>query len=319
MGLYRKFRDSVSSETFRILSVLSGLLVIMLFFSLTSRFFFTANNLLTIALQSSIIAIIAIGQTFVLITAGIDLSIGSNIAMSGVVASLLMVRGFPIPIAILAALIVGAITGFISGTIISRGELPPFVVTLGAQSIVRGIALVITGGIPVSGLPKSFQVIGNGKFLTIPVPVIITAVLTIVFSLLLSRTKFGNYTYATGSNVEATRLSGIDTKKIITAVYTISGFLAACAGIVMASRISSGQPAGGMGYESLAVASAVIGGTSLSGGEGLIVGTIIGSLVIGVLRNGLNLLNVSQFWQEILIGVVIILAVYADRVKHRKK
>ncbi|GKX31534.1 sugar ABC transporter permease [Vallitalea longa] len=319
MSNYTKFKSKLTPESFRILSVLSGLLILMLFFSITSQYFFTTNNLLTVALQSSIIAIIAIGQTFVLITAGIDLAIGSNMALAGVISGMLMVNGYNVFFAVLVGILSGALVGFISGVIIVKGDLPPFVVTLGAMSIVRGIALVITKGIPISGLPKSFQVIGNGKLLHIPIPAIIMILLTVIFSFILSKTKLGNYIYASGSNLEATKLSGINTNKVIIIVYTFSGFLAACAGVIMASRIASGQPSAGMGYELFAVASAVIGGTSLAGGEGLIIGTLIGALVIGVLRNGLNLLSVSAFWQEILIGVVIILAVYADRIKHRKK
>lgn len=318
MEYYRSFKDKISPESFRILSVLSGLIVLMLFFSITARHFATTANLLTIALQTSIIAIIAIGQTFVIIAGGIDLSIGSNIAIAGVVAAILMVNGVSVTVSILVTLIVTSLIGALSGTIVVKGQLPPFIVTLGMQSIVRGAALLITGGIPVSGLPDSFQYIGNGKFLGVPVPVYIMFIITIFFSLLLSKTKFGNYAYATGSNLEATKLSGINTDKITILVYIISGFLAGCAGIIMAARIASGQPAAGMGYEGMAVASAVIGGTSLSGGEGLIPGTLIGALVIGVLRNGLNLLNISPFWQEVLIGAVIILAVYTDRIRHRK-
>lgn len=317
MNWFTDLKSKLSADTFRILSVLSGLLILMLFFSVTSQYFFTSNNLLTIALQTSIIAIIAIGQTFVLITAGIDLSIGSNMALAGVISGMLMVNGYGIFIAVIAGVLSGAVVGFLSGTIIVKGDLPPFVVTLGAMSIVRGAALVITNGIPVSGLPKAFQLIGNGKLLSVPIPAIIMIIFTLIFSFILSKTKLGNYIYASGSNIEAAKLSGIDTGKVIIIVYTFSGFLAASAGVIMASRIASGQPSAGMGYELFAVASAVIGGTSLAGGEGLIIGTLIGALVIGVLRNGLNLLNVSAFWQEILIGAVIILAVFADRIKHR--
>jgi len=185
------------------------------------------------------------------------------------------------------------------------------------MSIVRGIALVITNGIPVSGLPKAFRYIGNGKVAGIPFAIIVMLVLTLVFGFILSKTKLGTSIYACGSNLESARLSGINTKKSLITVYVFSGFLAACAGVILTSRIASGQPGAGMGYELYAVASAVIGGTSLAGGEGIISGTLIGALVIGVLRNGLNLMGVSAFVQEILIGVVIILAVFADRIKRR--
>lgn len=313
----KKIRERVGEENFQILSVLSGLLIMVAFFSTASPYFFTMNNLMTVALQTSIIAIIAIGQTFVLITTGIDLSIGSNMAIAGIVTSLALVGGMPIVIAICLGLLAGIISGLINGLLIVLGDLPPFVVTLGSMSIVRGLALVITKGIPVSGLPRAFRYIGNGKILDIPFSVIIMFVLTAIFGFILSKTRTGTHIYACGSNLEAARLSGINTKKTLILVYVFSGFLAACSGIILASRIASGQPSAGMGYELFAVASAVIGGTSLAGGEGIISGTIIGALVIGVLRNGLNLMGISAFVQEILIGVVIILAVFADRIKRK--
>lgn len=317
IGVLKEVRGKVGEENFQILSVLSGLVAMMIFFSMASPYFFTMNNMMTVALQTSIIAIIAIGQTFVLITTGIDLSIGSNMAIAGIVTSLALVNGVPMIIAIMLGLITGIISGLINGLLIVLGDLPPFVVTLGSMSIVRGLALVITNGIPVSGLPKAFRYIGNGKVLDIPFSVIVMFLLTGIFGFILSKTKLGTHIYACGSNIEAARLSGINTKKTLIQVYVFSGFLAACSGIILASRIASGQPSAGMGYELFAVASAVIGGTSLAGGEGIITGTLIGALVIGVLRNGLNLMGVSAFLQEILIGIVIILAVFADRIKRK--
>lgn len=313
----KQLRGRVGEENFQILSVLSGLLVMIFFFSLGSPYFFTVNNLMTIALQTSVIAIIALGQTFVLITTGIDLSIGSNMAIAGIVTSMALVRGIPIPIAVILGLLAGIVAGAINGLLIVLADLPPFVVTLGTMSIVRGLALVVTKGVPISGLPRAFRYIGNGKLLGIPFSVILMIALTLIFGFILSKTRLGTNIYACGSNVEAARLSGINTKKTLVTVYIFSGFLAAFAGIILASRIASGQPSAGMGYELYAVASAVIGGTSLAGGEGIITGTLIGALVIGVLRNGLNLLGVSAFLQEILIGVVIILAVFTDRIKRR--
>lgn len=313
----KKIREKVGEENFQILSVLSGLLIMVTFFTIMSPYFFTINNIMTVALQTSIIAIIAIGQTFVLITTGIDLSIGSNMAIAGIITSFALIAGLPMIVAICLGLIVGIISGLINGLLIVLGDLPPFVVTLGSMSVIRGVALVITKGIPISGLPKTFRYIGNGKIMDIPFSVIIMIVLTCIFGFILSKTRTGTHIYACGSNLEAARLSGINTKKTLILVYIFSGFLAACSGIILASRIASGQPSAGMGYELFAVASAVIGGTSLAGGEGIISGTLIGALVIGVLRNGLNLMGVSAFVQEILIGIVIILAVFADRIKRR--
>ena len=310
----------ISPGTMQLLSTLSGLLILSVFFGITSDKFFTLDNLLTVALQTSVIAIIAIGQTYVIITTGIDLSIGSNIAISGILASILMTQGVSIPIAMMVGLLSGIIVGTLNGLLIVYGDLPPFIVTLGTMSIVRGIALVITGGIPVSNLPSEFAVLGNGRVIKdlIPVPVIIMLVLAVIFGFILAKTKLGRYTYAVGSNFEASRLSGISIPKTIVSIYAISGFLAACTGLILAARIVSGQPTAGTGYELDAVASSVIGGASLMGGEGTIIGTVIGAFVIGVLRNGLNLLNVSAFWQQIAIGIVIIGAVFLDRIKKKK-
>ncbi|MGL5722547.1 MAG: ABC transporter permease [Brevinema sp.] len=296
--------------------VLAGM---MLIFSLISPYFFRTNNLLTVALQSSIIAIVAIGQTMVLITGGIDLSLGSVIGFSGMITSFLIVNGVPIPVAVVAGVTVGTLVGLCNGMLIVYGKLPPFVVTLGTMSIVRGLALILTNGIPVSGLPNAFAVIGNGNFLGMPIPVWIMLALTLFFHYLLTKTPLGLYIYASGSNLQAAKLSGINTNRTIILVYMFSGFLAAIAGLVFTSRVLSGQPTAGTGYELYAVASSVIGGTSLSGGEGIVSGTLIGALIIGVLRNGLNLVGVSAFLQEVLIGIVIIVAVFLDRMKDKNQ
>jgi ribose transport system permease protein len=317
MKVLKGIREKVGENNFQIMSILSGLLIMMLVFSLNSKYFFTSNNLLTIALQTSMIAIIALGQTFVLITAGIDLSIGSNMAIAGVISAMAVKSGMPLGVALMLGLLAGVLVGLINGGLIAYGDLPPFVVTLGSMSVVKGVALLITGGIPVTGLIKSFNIIGNSKLMGIPIPVIIMVALTLIFGFILSQTKLGTQIFAVGSNLESAKYSGINTKRTIVIVYVFSGFLAAVAGIIMASRIASGQPTAGTGYELYAVASSVIGGVSLAGGEGLLTGTLIGALTIGVLRNGLNLLGVSAFIQEIMIGTVIIVAVFADRIKRR--
>ncbi|ADL08602.1 ABC transporter permease [Thermosediminibacter oceani] len=308
----------LNSNTFQRLSVLSILIIMCIIFGLSSKVFFSTENLLTVALQTVIIAIIAIGQTFVIITTGIDLSIGSTIALSGIITSMLLVAKVPVFFSIMVGLLVGIIIGFINGLVIVYGKVPPFIVTLGTMSIVRGIALVLTNGIPITNLPPGFTVIGSGRVLGIPIPVYIMIVLALVFGFILSKTKLGRYNYAIGSNFEAARLSGIDTNKVLISIYSISGFLAACAGIILTARIVSGQPTAGTGYELDAVAASVIGGASLLGGEGTVLGAVIGAFVIGVLRNGLNLLNVSAFWQQIAIGIVIIAAVYFDGLRRNK-
>ena len=252
-----------------------------------------------------------------MITAGIDLSIGSNIALSGMVTALSIKAGVSVPLSMCLGLGSGSLVGLINGAIIVFGDIPPFIATLGTMTAIRGVALTLTQGIPVSGLPKSFTFIGTDSFLGIPNPVIVMIVLVLVFNFVLSKMKLGRHVYAVGSNFEASRLSGVNTRKTIILVYVFSGLLAAFAGLIMAGRIISAQPAGGDGYELDAVASSVIGGTSTMGGEGSIMGTFIGAFVIGVLRNGLNLVSVSPFIQKIVIGVVIVGSVFLDRVKRR--
>lgn len=306
-----------TSTILQIFSTGGALAILVIFFSITSDKFLTIDNLLTVALQSSIIAIIAMGQTYVIITSGIDLSIGSNIALGGVIAALFMSKGFPISVSIALALLAGVLVGLMNGTLVAFTKVPPFIVTLGAMNIVRGAAYVLTGGIPITDVPMEFSTFGMGTILGIPVPVIIMIILIIIFGFILAKTKLGRYVYAVGSNKEAARLAGINIPAVLIAVYAISGFLAVWSGIIVAGRVISGQPAAGIGYESDAVAASVIGGASLFGGEGNILGTVAGAFVMGVLRNGLNLLNVSAFWQQIIIGMVIIGSVFFDTVRRR--
>ncbi len=308
---------NVSRENKQLLSTFSGLFVIGIIFTILSPYFLSVNNLLTVATQTAIIAIIAIGQTYVMITTGIDLSIGSNIALSGMVAGMAMAAGLPIPVAITMALLSGCLVGLLNGVMVSYGRIPPFIATLGTMTAIRGVSLTLTQGIPISGLPKNFTIMGTGSIAGIPIPVILMVVLTVIFGFVLARTKLGRHVYATGSNLDAARLSGIDTKAVLIKVYVISGFLAAFAGLIMAARIISSQPSAGDGYELDAVASSVIGGTSTLGGEGLIGGTFIGAFIIGILRNGLNLVGVSPFIQKIIIGVVIVGSVFMDRIKRK--
>ena len=314
-----KFRPALnlSRNQKQLFSTFSGLFVLCVIFSFLSEYFLTWNNLLTVATQTAVIAVIAIGQTYVMITSGIDLSIGSNIALSGMVTAMAMKAGVPLPLAMLSGLASGALVGLINGCLVVYGNLPPFIVTLGTMTAIRGVDLTLTQGIPISGLPPEFTVIGSGRTLGIPNPVLIMLVLVAVFGVILAKTKLGRYVYALGSNYEATRLSGINTRKVLISVYVFSGLLAAFAGLIMAARIISAQPAAGDGYELDAVASSVIGGTSTLGGEGSVAGTFIGAFVIGILRNGLNLVGVSPFIQKIVIGVVIVGAVWFDRAKRK--
>jgi ribose transport system permease protein len=302
----------------QLLSTFSGLFLVGVAFSFLSPYFFSVNNLLTVAAQTAIIAVIAIGQTYVLITGGIDLAIGSNIALSAMVAGLFMKTGAPVPLCVLAGLLTGAAAGAMSGVFVAFGNLPPFIATLGTMTIVRGVSLTLTQAIPITGLPKGFTVVfGTGDTLGIPNPVIIMVLLVVIFAFILAKTKLGRHIYAVGSNFEAARLSGVNTKRTFMAVYVFSGLLAAFAGLIMAARIISAQPAAGEGYELDAVASSVIGGTSTMGGEGSVAGTFIGAFVIGVLRNGLNLIGVTPFIQKIVIGIVIVASVFLDRIRRK--
>lgn len=295
-----------------------GLILLCLVLWILTPYFLTVSNLLNILEQSSINAIIAVGMTFVIITAGIDLSVGSILAFSGVVLATVLRAGIPLPVALLAGLVTGTLCGLVNGMLVSFGRLPPFIVTLGMMSIARGAALVFTNGRPVSGFEQSFRWMATGKLFFIPMPLVIMIIIYIISHLLLTRTKFGRYTYAIGGNEEATFLSGVNVRFNKTMVYALSGLTSAIAAIMLTARLNSAQPIAGIMYELDAIAATVIGGTSLMGGEGTLLGTLIGALIMGVLRNGLNLLGVSSFLQQIIIGMVIIIAVLFDTMIKKK-
>jgi ribose transport system permease protein len=315
--LTEKLRLNLSRSQKQLLSTFSGLFLLCFVFSILSEYFFTINNILTVATQTAIIAIIAVGQTYVLITGGIDLAIGSNMALSAMIAGLMMRMNIPVPLAVMTGLCIGAAGGAVSGILVAFGNLPPFIATLGTMTVVRGLALTVTQAVPIANLPKEFTIWGTGDSFSIPNPVITMVTLVVLFGLFLAKTKQGRYVYATGSNFEAARLSGVNTKQVLITAYIFSGLLAAFAGLIMAARIISAQPAAGEGYELDAVASSVIGGTSTMGGEGSIAGTFIGAFVIGVLRNGLNLVGISPFFQKIVIGIVIVGSVFLDKVRRK--
>jgi len=289
-----------------------GLMVLCLVLTIASPHFLTVSNLLNVAQQTSINAIIAAGMTFVIISAGIDLSVGSIVAFTGVVLGSLVTRGFPLPVCIVGALALGLGCGFLNGALISFGRLPPFIATLGMMSVARGGALLYTQGRPISGFPDSFRFLATGEVFHIPMPVIIMGGIYAIAHFLLSRTKLGRYTYAIGGNEQAAHLSGVNVRFYKMLVYGISGLLSAMAAVILSARLNSAQPIAGIMYELDAIAATVIGGTSLMGGEGKIAGTLIGALIMGVLRNGLNLLNVSSYVQQTIIGLVIISAVFLD-------
>ena len=284
-----------------------------------SPYFLTVSNLLNIAEQTSIIAVVAAGMTFVIITAGIDLSVGSLLAFSGVVMASSLAAGRSIPLALTIGLLVGLACGIGNGVLISIGRLPPFIATLGMMSIARGAALLFTQGRPISGFSETFRSIATTDVLRVPFPVIVMIAVYAISHLILTRTKLGRYAYAIGGNETTAYLSGVNVRLYKTAVYGLSGMCSALAAVLLTARLNSAQPIAGINYELDAIAAVVIGGTSLMGGEGTVSGTLIGALIIGVLRNGLNLLAVSSFIQQIVIGSVIVTAVLLDTFFKRGK
>ena len=296
---------------------LLGLVLLIAVVSILNPAFLSAKNIMNILRQTSVNAVIAAGMTFVILTGGIDLSVGSILGISGAVCASLLVSGQNVVVAVISALVVGAIVGFLNGFIISKGKLQPFIATLATMTVLKGLTLVYTNGNPITlgsnELAMSFGKIGGGTILGIPTPAMIMIVVFMVCYYILHNTRIGRYTYALGSNEEATKLSGLNTDKIKIWVYTISGILASVAGIIITSRLYSAQPTAGSGYELDAIAAVVLGGTSLNGGKGKITGTIVGALIIGVLSNALNILDVSSYYQTMVKGAVILLAVLLDR------
>jgi ribose transport system permease protein len=297
---------------------LIGLAVLCAILWILTPYFLTVSNLLNIAEQTSINAIVAVGMTFVILSGGIDLSVGSMVALSGVVLGTSLQSGQPMPVALVAAAVVGLACGLANGALVSWGGLPPFIVTLGTMSIARGAALLYTEGRPVSGFDAGFRLLATGRVGFIPAPVIAMLVVYAIAHFVLTRTTFGRYVYAIGGNEEATRLSGVAIRFHKTMIYGVSGLMSAFAAIILTARLNSAQPIAGMMYELDAIAATVIGGTSLMGGEGSLGGTLVGALIMGVLRNGLNLLGVSSFLQQIVIGGVIVVAVLLDTILKRR-
>ena len=294
------------------------LLVLCVALSLTTDNFLTVRNLLTILVQIAVVGILAIGQTFVMLTAGIDLSIGGILALSGIVCALLLTHtGLPIPVAFVLASGAGLLCGWLNGLLITKIRIPPFIATLGTMSVTRGVALVLTGGVAIYNLPEGFDWIGHGTLLGIPFPVVLMVSITVCMSILLHRTTTGRYAKAIGGNEEAAWMSGVPVQRTLMTVYGICGLLAGVAGVVQASRVVTGQPTAGLGYELDAIAAAVIGGTSLFGGVGTVWGSLTGAALMGVIRNGCNLLNITAFWQQIVIGAIIWIAVAWDSYQRR--
>ncbi|MGE5627252.1 MAG: ABC transporter permease subunit [Solirubrobacterales bacterium] len=292
---------------------LIGLLLLCIIISLISPRFLTVSNILNVLTQVSVNAILAIGMSFVILTGGIDLSVGSVLAITGAIVATFARGGGNIIPGALAAIAIGAIIGLVNGLLVSKGKVQAFIVTLATMTIFRGVTYVFTDGNPISGLGDNISFIGNKLVFGVPIPIFLILIVLLIAWYALNQTRFGRYVYALGGNEDSARLSGINTNKIKTLVYVISGITAAIGGIIVTSRIGSASPNAGAGFELDAIAAVVLGGTSLAGGEGKVTGTIIGALIIGVLNNGLNLMGVSPFYQSIAKGVVILLAVLLDK------
>jgi ribose transport system permease protein len=298
-----------------------GLVILCVVMTILSPYFLTFNNLFNVGTQIAVIAILALGQTFVIVSGGIDLSVGSVLGLAGIVFGwATAVANLPLPLALALGVGAGASAGLINGLLITLGNLPPFIATLAMLSAARGLALVISGGIPLNPIPGPILSLGSGDlFGFVPLPVILMLVMWAITVGILRSTYAGRAMYAIGGNEEASRLSGINVSRQKLLIYTLSGLFAGIAGILLTARLASAQPQAGFTFELDAIAAVVIGGASLSGGVGSASGTLIGALILGVLRNGLNLLNVSAFWQQVVIGAVIALAVMTDTLRRRKK
>jgi ribose/xylose/arabinose/galactoside ABC-type transport system permease subunit len=309
------------------------LILICIIFAVLEPAFISPINIFNVLRQVSIYGLLALGMTFVILTAGIDLSVGSLLALSGVVGAAVYkgsrssmtfgaaseAEGYGIIAAIAAAILVGMLGGTLQGLAISKLKVPAFIVTLGGLSAWRGLALVFAKGQPISSFTPEYTRFGQGLIGPVPIPVIIFAVFAILAFIVLRYTRYGRHIYAVGGNMEAARLSGLNVDRLILSVYVIIGFFAGLSGFLLSSRLNSAEVIAGMGYELTVIAAVVIGGTSLFGGEGGIFGTIVGVLLIGVLNNGLTLLNVSPYYQQVIIGLIIVLAVYLDQLIKRRR
>lgn len=321
---YKKTIPTLSKQSGAAQKLLAfaSLIMLVLIFSISSSNFFQFDNLVAIMLSTAVIGVLALGSTFVIITSGIDLAVGTVMTFSAVMAGVIITTWqLPMPLGILGGILAGAICGLISGLLVAKMKIPPFIATLAMMMVTKGLSLVISGAKPIyfNDTP-AFTKISMGSIISgIPNAILIFFGAAIVASIILTKTIIGRYNFALGSNEESTRLSGVNVDYWKIVIYTLTGVFSGIAGIMMASRLNSAQPALGSGYELEAIAAVVIGGTSLSGGKGSILGTVIGALIMSVLTNGLRILSVKQEWQTVIVGIVIVLAVYADMMRRRKK
>lgn len=299
-----------------------ALIILFAFFSLASPNFLTWSNLSGVLLSTAVIGILALGTTFVIVTAGIDLSIGTGMTLSAVMTGLLIVNfGLPVWLGVLGGVLTGAAIGFVNGFNVAILGLPPFIATLAMMMVAQGLSLILSGVKPIyfSNVAPEFKQIAIGSIIPgLPNAVLITALLAVVAAFVLSKTILGRYTFAIGSNEEAVRLSGVNTRRWKVLIYSFSGIFTGFAGVIIASRLDSAQPQIGVGYELQAIAAVIIGGTSLMGGRGTILGTVIGALIMSVVINGLRIMSIQTEWQNVVVGVVILLAVYADNLRNKQ-
>ncbi|MCX4148223.1 ABC transporter permease [Paraburkholderia madseniana] len=307
-------RSAHMRDIYRRYGIVAVLVVLCIVLSFANQYFLTLGNIADILRQTSINGILAVGMTYVVLTAGIDLSVGSTLALAGIISASLVTGPHPhgAAIGLAAGLAVGAAIGAINGLLVARLSIPPFVATLGMLSAARGLTYIYNDGMPVTDLPDGYLTIGTGAIAGIPVPIIVFALVVMLFWFVLRYTTYGRYVYAVGGNAKSAKTSGISTGKILFSVYVIGGLLAGLAGIILAARTTSALPQAGVSYELDAIAAVVIGGTSLSGGTGSLGGTVVGALLIGVINNGLNLLGVSSYYQQVVKGVIIVGAVLLD-------
>jgi ribose transport system permease protein len=315
-GVASRIRGLSRNQGISMLIILAGLWIVL---ALLSPYFFTVSNLFEITLQTAVIAIIAAGETFVILSGGIDLSVGAVFACAAVVGGLVLTSTSNLFLSLVTTVAFGALLGFTNGILTTRARVPPFIATLGMMGVARGLALIFSHGVPIYGLDQRYQFIGQGKlFNVIPVPTVIVLVVFVLGFVVANYTRFGRFVYSIGSNVEAARLSGINITAVTIGIYTICGLLSGLAAIIEAGRLATVQPAGGNGYELLAIGAVVVGGTSLFGGEGSIVASLIGAIIVTTIRNGLNILGVNAFWQQVVTGALIIGAVSADQFRRRR-
>lgn len=306
------------SQTLQKLLPFISLALLFAVLSIASPYFLTGTNLASVIRQTAVINIMALGMTLVIVSGGIDLSVGSILAFAGVLGTMTMVETGSVPLGILAGVACGALWGCANGLMIASLRIPPFIVTLGTLGIVRGLTLVISGGLPVVGLPKEHGFLGEGTIGPAPFVLVVLILCAVITHFALHGTKLGRYTYAIGSNESAAVYAGIPVARYKVAIYAICGLLSGLAGMIETSRLMTGQPTAGVSYELQVIAAVVIGGGSLTGGEGTVIGTLIGAFIMGLLSNGSDLLGVNPYWQQVIIGAIIILAVALDEARKRR-